>query len=139
MAAYFVKTEERTSKSWNRGGMWILGSREHHNLSVVDLISQNGGKTLYGTASYAGEKAMKVKAELKHGHVYNVYFRKGGISTPWEVEGTWVIGANNSPMVTSIALNSPDKGDHLTGVVTFEDKSPMGFKASMAGAMALAV
>ncbi|HAA10594.1 MAG TPA: hypothetical protein DCE41_02415 [Cytophagales bacterium] len=138
MAAYFVKTEERSSKTWNRGGMWILGSREHHNLNVIELISQDGGDTLYGIASYSGESVVKVKAELKKGHVYNVYFRKGGFSTPWEVEGTWVIGANNSPKVTSISLNSADKGDHLMGLVTFADNTPVNFQASMAGALALA-
>ena len=51
-----------SSAPWHPGGQWIIGYRENQNVVAVDITSNDGGQTLNGTMTYAGEGPIGFKA-----------------------------------------------------------------------------
>jgi hypothetical protein len=53
-----------TSAPWQPGGQWILGARKGQGVIAVDVTSSDGGKTLSGTMTYAGEGPIGFRGTL---------------------------------------------------------------------------
>jgi hypothetical protein len=120
-----------SSAPWQDGGTWLLGARENQGVVAIDLSSSDGGKTLTGTLTYAGEGPIGFKGELSSGGTYAVQNQWGGSSAPWNQGGTWVIGARNNQGVVAIKATSTDGGKTLTGTMTYAGEGAIAFKATL--------
>jgi len=61
-----------TAAPWHSGGKWILGSRTNQNVVELNLKSDDGGKTLNGTMTYAGEGLIGFKGTIIKGGIHSV-------------------------------------------------------------------
>ncbi|ATB33606.1 lectin OAA family protein [Melittangium boletus] len=122
-----------SSAPWQEGGTWILGSRKNQGVVAIDLTSNDGGKTLAGTMTYAGEGPIGFKGELRSGGAYTVQNQWGGASAPWQQGGAWLIGARDGQKVTAIKATSTDGGKTLTGSMTYSGEGAIAFKATQDG------
>lgn len=53
---YVVQNQWGGSRApWHPGGLWVIGSRANQHVVAVNVASRNGGESLYGTMTYAGE------------------------------------------------------------------------------------
>lgn len=117
-----------SSAPWNPGGSWTLGSRDKQRVVAIDVTSSDGGKTLTGTATYAGEGPIGFKGELTTANQYAVQNQWGGSSAPWNPGGTWTIGGRDNQNVIALKLTSTDDGKTLSGTTTYAGEGPIGFK-----------
>ena len=53
-----------SSAPWHPGGLWLIGDRENQNVVALSVKSDDGGKTLHGTMTYAGEGPIGFKGVL---------------------------------------------------------------------------
>jgi len=121
-----------SSAPWNEGGMWVIGGRQGQNVVALDVTSGDGGQTLTGTMTYAGEGPIGFKGTLTQSNTYTVENQWGGSSAPWHAGGTWVIGCRAGQNVVAVDVTSSDGGNTLNGTMTYAGEGPIGFKSALA-------
>lgn len=119
-----------TSAPWHEGGQWVIGGRSSQNVVAIAIKSGDGGETLSGTMTYAGEGPIGFRATKSDGNHYIVENQWGGTSAPWHVGGMWVIGGRSDQNVIALGFNSTDGGKHLNGKMQYQREGPIGFKAT---------
>src|SRR5204862_8299140 len=95
---------------WNEGGKWVIGGRGDQNVGAVDVVSGDGGTTLTGTMTYAGEGPIGFRGTLLGSNNYEVQNQWGGDSAPWHPGGVFVLGYRIGQNVVAITVDSPDGG-----------------------------
>lgn len=128
-----------SSAPWHPGGTFVLGYRVNQNVVAINVTSPDQGVTLTGTMTYQGEGPIGFRAAQTQGTVYSDQNQWGGSTAPWQVGGTWVMGARTSQPVVALNLTSSDGGATLTGTMTYSGEGPIGFKATLLGANNYAV
>ncbi len=117
------------SAPWHEGGAWIIGCRSNQRVVEVKVSSNDNGRTLSGTMTYAGEGPIGFKADLTLNNTYEVQNQWGGDSAPWHPGGTWLIGCRDGQNVVAINIESSDGGATFKGTMTYAGEGPIGFKA----------
>jgi OAA-family lectin sugar binding domain len=117
------------SAPWNPGGAWVIGCRQGQNVVALKISSTDGGKTLNGTMTYAGEGPIGFRATMTQNNNYVVENQWGGNSAPWNPGGTWIIGCRVGQHVVDVNVTSADGGISLTGTMTYNGEGPIGFKS----------
>ncbi|MBL8474385.1 MAG: hypothetical protein KF778_13985 [Rhodocyclaceae bacterium] len=115
------------SAPWHDGGMWVIGARGAQKVITLQVHSNDGGRSLFGIMSYAGEGPIGFRATLTQTNTYVVENNWG--DSPWQPGGTWLLGARNGQNVVSIDIRSEDNGGTYTGAITYSGEGPIGFKA----------
>jgi len=136
MATYNVQNQwGGSSAPWNKGGVFVLGARDSNrqNVVAIDVRSTDGGKTLNGTMTYAGEGPIGFKGALTGNNNYDVQNQWGGSSAAWNPGGTWVIGYRTDQNVVALTATSSDGGKTFSGTMTYAGEGPIGFKADLLG------
>ena len=121
-----------SSAPWNEGGKWVIGGRSNQNVVAMDVKSDDGGKTLNGTMTYAGEGPIGFRATLSGSNNYIVENQWGGSSAPWHEGGKWILGYRANQNVVEIKIQSDDGGKTYNGTMTYAGEGPIGFKGTMA-------
>jgi hypothetical protein len=116
---------------WNDLGVWTLDSPKKNNLVKIDAKSSDDGKTLQGTATFAGEGPVGLKAELGKEKKYSVQIQFGGEQAKWNDLGVWTLDSPKKNNLVKIDAKSSDDGKTLQGTATFEGEGPVGFKATL--------
>jgi hypothetical protein len=116
---------------WHPGGTWLLGCRTNQHVVAIDISSPDGGRSLQGTVTYAGEGPIGFKADGADGGVYNVENQWGGSTAPWHPGGLWVLGCRGNQNVVKVHANSPDGGKSLAGDMTYQGEGPIGLKGTL--------
>lgn len=62
---------------------------------------------------------------------YVVENQWGGQSAPWRAGGIWIIGGRSNQAVSSLAIESKDKGASFSGKMSYEGEGPIGFRAKL--------
>ncbi|MEG5017749.1 MULTISPECIES: lectin OAA family protein [unclassified Microcoleus] len=119
-----------SSAPWNEGGTWVIGSRPNQNVVAINVKSVDGGQTLNGTMTYAGEGPIGFRATRSGSNTYTVENQWGGAAAPWNPGGDWVIGSRTNQNVVELNLKSDDGGKTLTGSMTYAGEGPIGFRAT---------
>ncbi len=122
-----------SSAPWHPGGQWIIGGRDNQNVVAVNIQSNDGGKTLTGTMTYAGEGPIGFKGAIPDWGYYTVENQWGGSSAPWHQGGTWFLGGRDNQNVVGLEIQSNDNGQTFTGTMTYAGEGPIGFKATCLG------
>jgi hypothetical protein len=117
---------------WHDGGMWIIGARPGQNVIALNITSGDGGKTLNGTMTYAGEGPIGFQATQTLSNTYTVQNQWGGTSAPWHPGGTWIIGCRGGQGVVAVNVTSGDGGITLNGTMTYAGEGPIGFRSAPA-------
>ncbi|AUT01303.1 lectin ESA-2 [Nostoc sp. CENA543] len=120
-----------SSAPWNDGGKWVIGCRANQGVVAINAQSNDGGKTLNGTMTYAGEGPIGFKAALTQSNTYAVQNQWGGSSAPWNPGGTWLLGCRADQRVVAIDVKSSDNGNTLNGTMTYAGEGPIGFKGTL--------
>lgn len=115
---------------WHDAGLFLLGARNGQNAVAFDLKSSDGGQTITGTMTYAGEGPIGVKGTISSGTSFNATNQWGGSSAPWHQGGLWVLGCRPDQAVVALDLTSADNGKTLTGTMTYAGEGPIGFKGT---------
>ncbi|MCP3097298.1 lectin ESA-2 [Myxococcus sp. K15C18031901] len=132
MSTYSVQNQwGGSSASWNPGGMWVIGNRPTQNVIALNVTSSDGGKTLTGTMTYAGEKPIGFRGTLTGANNYQVENQWGGSSAPWNPGGTFLLGYRVGQNVIAIDVTSSDGGQSLVGTMTYSGEKPIGFKSEL--------
>jgi len=116
---------------WHDGGVWVIGCRDQAVVSV-NISSNDAGKTLTGTMTYAGEGAIGFKAKQLSANNYQVQNQWGGDAAPWHDGGIWLIGCRTNQQVVALQIKSNDNGNTFTGSTTYNTEGPIGFTATNA-------
>lgn len=119
-----------SSAPWHPGGVWVLGGRANQNPVAIAVKSSDGGQTLTGTMTYAGEGPIGFQAKRSGGENYLVQNQWGGTTAPWHDGGTWVIGARDNQYVVQLDIKSDDGGRSFHGTMTYQNEGPIGFKGA---------
>jgi hypothetical protein len=115
------------SAPWHEGGQWVLGCRAKQDVVAVNVMSNDGGKSLSGRMTYSGEGPIGFKGSLIAANTYYVENPWGGNDAPWHPGGQWVIGCRGSQRVIALqAEGSASSGGNLTGVMTYDGEGPIG-------------
>jgi len=114
---------------WHPGGTWVIGCRDGQGVVAVNVESGDGGLTLAGSMTYAGEGPIGFKSQQADGGAFAVENRWGGSSAPWHQGGVWVIGSRDQG-VASVKISSADNGKTFTGTMTYVGEGPIGFRAT---------
>jgi hypothetical protein len=117
-----------TQAQWHNGGVWVIGCRDQAVVNV-DISSNDAGKTLTGTMTYAGEGPIGFKAAQFSGNNYKVENQWGGSSAPWHDGGIWLIGCRSGQQVVNLKISSKDNGNTMIGTMTYAGEGPIGFQA----------
>ena len=96
---------------------------------ALSATSSDGGQTLVGTMTYAGEGPIGFRATMTGPNTYAVENQWGGTDAPWNPGGTWVIGRRDAQSVVAIDILSEDGGSTLNGTMTYDGEGPIGFRA----------
>ncbi|WP_342377148.1 lectin ESA-2 [Myxococcus stipitatus] len=140
MSMYSVQNQWGGSTApWNPGGVWVIGNRPKQNVIAMNVTSRDGGKTLTGTMTYAGEQAIGFRGTLSGPNTYKVENQWGGPSAPWNAGGTFVLGCRVDQGVVAIDITSSDGGQTFAGTMTYSGEKPIGFKSELANGGAYAV
>lgn len=118
------------SAPWHNAGLFLLGARNGQNAVAFDLQSNDGGATLTGSMTYAGEGPIGVKGSVSDGTAFNATNQWGGNSAPWHQGGLWILGCRPDQPIAALDITSPDNGKTLTGSMTYSGEGPIGFKAT---------
>jgi hypothetical protein len=130
--AYSVENQwGGNSAPWHIGGQWALGARANQNVVAIDITSNDNGKTLNGTMTYDGEGPIGFRATLIGSNNYQVENQWCGSTAPWHPGGLWIIGYRAGQNVVALKVQSSNKGESLTGNMTYNGEGPIGFKASL--------
>lgn len=119
------------SAPWNDGGRWLIGGRTNQNVVAIEVKSSDGGQTLNGTMTYAGEGPIGFRTTRSDGNNYIVENQWGGNTAPWNPGGKWVIGGRSDQRVVALQLNSSDLGKTLNGTMTYNGEGPIGFRGTL--------
>ncbi len=136
MSTYKVENQwGGNTQPWHQGGVFVLGCRDSkpQNVVAMDISSPDGGRTLTGTMTYAGEGPIGFRASLIGNNNYLVENQWGGSTAPWRPGGQWVIGARLNQPVVELKFGSQDGGATLAGTMTYAGEGPIGFKANDIG------
>ncbi|AGC48947.1 myxo hemagglutinin [Myxococcus stipitatus DSM 14675] len=140
MSRYSVQNQwGGSSAQWNPGGAWVIGSRPNQNVIALNVTSSDGGKTLTGTMTYAGEGSIGFRGTLVGANNYKVENQWGGASAPWNPGGTFVLGYRLDQNVIAIDITSSDGGKTLAGTMKYSGEGPIGFKSELAEGSAYSV
>ena len=132
MANYAVQNQWGGDQApWHPGGTWQLGARSNQNVVAIDVSSTDGGQTLNGTNTYAGEGPIGFRGKMTGPNTYQVENQWGGDQAPWHPGGTWVIGARDGQNVIALNVSSSDGGTTLNGTNTYAGEGPIGFKGAL--------
>ena len=132
MSLYQVQNQwGGSSAPWNQGGKWVIGTRSGQNPIALNVTSSDGGKTLTGTMTYAGEGPIGFKGTLQGSNNYEVQNQWGGSSAPWNPGGLWIIGFRANQNVVALDITSSDGGKTLMGTMTYANEGPIGFKGTL--------
>jgi hypothetical protein len=133
MATYGVQNQwGGSSAPWHDGGAYVLGARPSQNVVAINVTSPDGGKTLAGTMTYAGEGPIGFRGTLTNGNNYIVQNQWG--DSPWSPGGNWIIGGRNGQNVVALNVSSSDGGKTLTGTMTYAGEGPIGFRGTLQSA-----
>lgn len=58
----FAVYTKKGNENWKKDGDWVIGGRNNHAVIKADAKSTDGGKTLIGMITYAGEGPVHFKA-----------------------------------------------------------------------------
>jgi hypothetical protein len=119
-----------SSAPWHPGGIWVMGCRANQNVIAVNITSSDGGNTLAGTMTYAGEGPIGFKGTLFGSNNYTVENQWGGSSAPWHPGGIWLIGCRAGQKVVALNIESSN-GSTLTGTMTYVGEGPIGFRGTL--------
>src|SRR5919198_1607718 len=88
MSLYQVQNQwGGSSAPWNQGGKWIIGTRSGQNPVALNVTSSDGGKTLTGTMTYAGEGPIGFEGTIQGSNNYEIQNQWGGSSAGWHEGG----------------------------------------------------
>ncbi len=118
---------------WQPGGQWVIGFRSGQAVVALDVTSSDGGNTLTGTMTYAGEGPIGFRGTLAAGTEFSVENQWGGNKAPWHAGGRWALGARAGQPVVAISVSSTDDGKTLTGTMTYSGEGPIGFRGRLIG------
>lgn len=118
---------------WHPGGQWVIGFRSGQNVVALNVSSEDGGNTLTGTMTYAGEGPIGFRGSISAGDAYRVENQWGGSKAPWHQGGQWALGARANQKVVAIDISSDDNGKTLTGTMNYSGEGPIGFKGTLIG------
>jgi WD40 repeat protein len=124
--------------AWNPGGVWVIGGRPEQRVVALNATSSDGGQTLAGTMTYAGEGPIGFRATMTAPNTYAVENQWGGTDASWNPDGVWVLGGRDGQNVVDINITSEDGGSTLVGVITYDGEGPIGFRAFLGGDAAVA-
>ena len=114
---------------WQDGGVWVIGGRLDQRVVAFNVTSLDGGQTLSGTMTYAGEGPIGFSATQTAPNTYAVENQWGEADAPWNPDGTWVLGGRAEQSVVAMDLSSEDEGNTFTGTMTYDGEGPIGFRA----------
>ena len=114
---------------WNPGGTWVIGGRPDQRVVALNATSIDGGQTLSGTMTYAGEEPIGFRATKTEQNTYLVENQWGSSDAPWNPGGTWVLGNRPDQNVIAIKIAAEDEGSTLNGTMTYAGEEPIGFRA----------
>ncbi len=120
-----------SSAPWHEGGTWAIGCRSNQNVVAIDVKSVDGGQTLNGTMTYAGEGPIGFRANRSSDNNYTVENQWGGDAAPWHSGGKCILGSRTNQNVVELNLKSDDGGKTLNGTLTYAGEGPIGFKGTM--------
>jgi len=130
--AYTVENQWGGSDApWHAGGKWALGARLDQKVVAMNLSSDDGGKTLTGTMTYADEGPIGFRGRLTSSNNYQVDNQWGGANAPWHPGGLWVIGYRTGQNVVALNISSSDDGRSFTGEMTYNGEGPIAFKGAL--------
>ncbi|GAB3398397.1 lectin ESA-2 [Massilia agilis] len=115
---------------WHPGGTWVIGCRAGQNVVALNIESGDGGQTMAGTMTYAGEGPIGFKSQLADGGVYLAENQWGGSAAPWHQGGVWVLGCRDQGVI-ALNIASNDNGKTLNGTMQYVGEGPIGFRATM--------
>ena len=115
---------------WHSGGRWVIGGRSDQRVVALNVTSDDGGQTLFGAMTYAGEGPIGFRATRTAQNTYVVENQWGGNDAPWHPGGTWILGGRSDQNVIAIDISSNDGGVTLTGAMTYAGEGPIGFRAA---------
>ncbi len=136
MPTYNIENKWGTDESpWHNGGVFVIGCRDSkpQNVVAVEVTSTDGGQTLVGTMTYAGEGPIGFRGTLAGNNNYVVENQWGGDSAPWHPGGTFVLGFREGQAVVSLSMKSTDGGKTFTGAMTYAGEGPIELRATEAG------
>lgn len=132
MTLYQVENQwGSSSEPWHEGGTWEIGCRLNQNVVAIDVKSVDGGQTLSGIMTYAGEGSIGFRATRSSDNNYTVENQWGGDTAPWHSGGKWILGGRTNQNVIELNLKSDDGGKTLNGTMTYAGEGPIRFKATM--------
>jgi len=132
MTLYQVKNQwGGSSAPWHEGGKWAIGGRANQNVVAINVKSVDGGKTLNGIMTYAGEGSIGFRATQSGSNNYTVENQWGGTAAPWHEGGKWILGSRTNQNVVELNLKSNDGGKTLNGTMTYAGEGPIGFRATI--------
>ncbi|MCB0186385.1 MAG: hypothetical protein KDE31_19090, partial [Caldilineaceae bacterium] len=143
--AYFINVENAAQNNryavesnvggdespWEDAGVWIIGGRQAQQVVALDIASSDGGATLTGTMTYAGEGPIAVRATKTEQQVYQIETQWGDAGAPWNPEGTWRLGSREEVSLVALQFSAADEGTTLEGVMSYADGSFYGFRATL--------
>jgi len=116
---------------WHPGGTWVIGDHPDQRVVALSVTSADGGETLAGTMTYAGEEPIGFRATKTEQNIYLVENQGGSTDTPWNPGGMWVLGDRPEQNVVAIEITSADHGSTFTGTMTYAGEEPIGFRAML--------
>lgn len=116
---------------WHDAGQFLLGARNGQNAVAFDLRSTDGGATLTGSMTYAGEGPIGVKGAVSPGTSFDATNQWGGDSAPWHPDGLWILGCRPDQAIAALDLVSADNGRTLTGTMTYSGEGPIGVRGTL--------
>ncbi len=117
---------------WNDGGAWIIGGRPEQRVVALNASSSDGGQTLVGTMTYAGEGPIGFRATRTAQNTYVAENQWGGEDAAWNPGGAWVLGNRDAQSIVAIDVSSDDGGGTLSGAITYDGEGSIGFRAVLA-------
>jgi len=118
-----------SSAPWHAGGVWVIGAR-NQGVTALNISSGDGGKTLNGNMTYAGEGPTGFRANSVASNNYTVENQWGGSSAPWHPGGVWLLGCRAGQNVVEVNITSGDGGNTFHGTMNYSGEGPIGFRAT---------
>ncbi len=130
----FSVATKKGNANWANDGTWVIGGRDNQGVVKLDAKSTDGGKTLMGTMTYAGEGPIEFRATLisassaenRSSSAENSKVCSKTLNeTPININ--WVNKSNESLMVHWINYNcEEEKGQYLGRGETYTGNSYAG-------------
>lgn len=130
--AYIVENTWGGSSTPHPGGVFVIGARPGQNVVEIDVRAVDGGTTLSGTMTYAGEGPIGFSGTLLGGNNYDVKNSWG--DSGWQPGGTFVLGCRAGQNVVALKASSNDGGKTLKGTMTYAGEGPIGFSGTQSPA-----